>query len=65
MIVIITRRTYDRILRLGPRPSGHEDAFLTRDFAMLTIPDALGEALHLIHPHSEEAIRIILEAPIQ
>jgi gentisate 1,2-dioxygenase len=61
MIVIITRKTYDRVVRLSPPPHKHGNAVLTENFAMVLIPDALGEELARIHKHSEAAIEIVLE----
>ena len=61
MIIVITRRTYDRVLRLSPRPHTDNPRLLSRDLVIVSIPDAMGEELASIHKHSEVAIEIILE----
>lgn len=60
MILVITRKTYDAVVALSDSPPKHGDASLTRDIAIVRVPDVLGNALAEIHPRSENAIQILL-----
>jgi hypothetical protein len=61
VIIVIPRETYDAVVRRTPPPHKHGNAALTENFAVVRIPDAMGQELHRIHPHSEAAIQIVLE----
>ena len=61
MTIVITRKTYDRVVRLCPRPRTPNPRHLSADLVILSIPDVLADELHNIHPHTEEAICRLLE----